>query len=75
MVFTFVSAKSLWFRLWPGAVRVLFGSTSSNVGVTPRYHAVGEVGETSKSDLLRRCAELGCRFESEVLRMGARGIP
>ena len=47
--------KSLWDRLW---VLACFGAApiprSSNFGVTPRYQAVGDVGDTSTSDELRR---------------------
>ena len=53
IVLTLLSAKSLWLRLCPGDERGLLGSTSSRAGVTPRYQAVGEDGETSISDRLR----------------------
>ncbi len=50
-------------------------STSSRAGVTPRYQAVGDVGETSTSDLLRWGVQEGRKLESEVLRVAVRGIP
>jgi hypothetical protein len=71
IVLTLVSAKSLWLRLCPGDDRGLLGLTSSREGVTPRYQAVGEDGETSRLDLLRRCNQVGCKLESDVLRVAA----
>jgi hypothetical protein len=75
MVFTLVSWKSLWLRLWPNGRWGLFGSTSFSAGVAPRYQAVGEDGESSRSDLLLCRPQDGCRFESEVLRVAARLMP
>lgn len=58
LVFNWMSAELLRFRLWEGeVVRGLLGSTSSMAGVTPRYHAVGDDGETSRVDLSSKDGE------------------